>query len=144
MVTRTLGRAPLAWQFRVLGWCFLGGVAVLLISVVAIIGSGIYYEATRTKAGEVESLIERELPRGAAPEQMFSFLDAQGIEHGPVEQMDPADPALKDFGLPASTRTITAVLRNDGYSLSLVDIEITFVLDDRGLFWDYVVREVRG
>jgi hypothetical protein len=91
----------------------------------------------------VESLIERELPRGAAPEQMFSFLDSQRIEHGPVKPMDPYDPALRDFGLPLSTMTITAVVCNDGYSLAQVDVEITFVLDDRELFRDYVVREVR-
>jgi hypothetical protein len=126
-----------------LGWFFLGSLALLATAVVAIIGSGIYYEATRTRGGDVEDLIDRELPRSAATVEIFGFLDSHGIEHGSVQPLDPTHPALQDYGLPASTKTITAVLRNDGYSLALTDIEITFVLDERELYRDYVVREVR-
>jgi hypothetical protein len=138
-----LARGSLGWQWKLLGWVFLGGLGVFLIAVVGVIGSGAYYEATRTKSGEVESLIDGGLPRAAATEQIFGFLDSHGIEHGGVEPLDPNHPALKEYSLPASTQTIRAVVRNDGYSLALVDIEITFVLDERELFWDFVVREVR-
>ena len=70
------------------------------------------------------------------------FLDSRGIEHGPVEPADLENPALLDYGVVAATMTIEATVRNDGYSLSPTDIEITFILDERDLLKDYVVRQV--
>jgi hypothetical protein len=142
MVARSLARTPLPWPFRLLGWFLLGTVALVIIGGVAVIGAESYYELTRTKPADVEAIIEERLPRGASTDQVFMFLDSRGIEHGPVGPADLEDSALLDYGVVAETMTIEAIVRNDGYSLSLVDIEITFILDERGLFKDYVVRQV--
>lgn len=142
MVTRNLARQPLPWQFRLLGWFLFGTVALIVTGGLAAIGVETYYELTRTKAADVEALIEERLPRGASTDQVFSFLDSRGIEHGPVGPADLEDHALQEYGLVAGTMTVEAMVRNDGYSLSLTDIEITFILDERGLLRDYVVREV--
>ena len=142
MATRNLARGPLGWQFRLLGWLLLGTVALVVIAVVAVIGSGIYYDLTRTKAAEVEGMLDRYLPRASTADQIYTFLDSRGIEHGLVGPSAPGDPALQESDVPAGTMTIGAVVRNDGYSLALVDIAITFVLDERGLLKDYIVREV--
>jgi hypothetical protein len=131
-----------AWQFRLLGWTLFGIVALGALAGLAVIGSQVYYEATRTKTGDVEALIEEYVPRAASTEQVLTFLDSRGIEHGAVEPFYPDDPAFRDRDVPLGTSTISAIVRNDGYSLSLVDIEIDFILDERGLLVHTVVREV--
>lgn len=113
-----------------------------MIGGVVVIGSGIYYELTRTKAADVESMIEERLPRGASTDQIFTFLESRSIEHGAVGPADLEDRALQEYGLVAGTMTIDAVVRNDGYSLAHTDIEITFIIDERSLLKDWVVREV--
>lgn len=142
MGTRGMYRGSLAWPFRLIGWFLLALVVLGVIAVIAVVGSGIYYEVSRSKAGEVEDLIDRHVPLASSTDQIFTFLDSQGIEHGQVEAFDPENPALRDYGLTPGTNTISAVIRNDGYSLALVDIEITFILDERGLFKEALVREV--
>ena len=128
MVARNLARTPLPWPFRLLGWFLFGTVALIVIGGVAVIGAESYYELTRTKAADVESTIEERLPRGASTEQIFMFLDSRGIEHGPVGPATSRTPALLDYGVMAATMTIEATVRNDGYSLSLRDIEVTSFL----------------
>jgi hypothetical protein len=125
-----------------LGWLLFGTVALVVIAVVAVIGSGIYYDLTRTKAAEVEDMLDRYLPRASTADQIYTFLDSRGIEHGLVGPADPGDPALQESNVAAGTMTIRAVVRNDGYSLTHKDVEITFILDERGLLKDYVVREM--
>jgi hypothetical protein len=142
VAARNLARTPLPWPFRLLGWFLFGTVALIVIGGVAVIGAESYYELTRTKAADVESMIEERLPRGASAEQVFMFLDSRGIEHDLVAPANLEDRALEEYGLVAGTMTIDAIVPNDGYSLGLVDIRITFILDERGLFKDYVVREV--
>jgi len=142
LAARNLARQPLPWPFRLLGWFLFGTVALIVIGGVALIGSGIYYELTRTKAGEVESAIEEWLPRGASTDQIVRFLDSRGIEYDEAGAFNAQDGELLESGVPAGAITISAVLRNDGYTLNQTDIEITFILDERSLLKDYVVREV--
>jgi hypothetical protein len=119
-----------------------GTVALIVVGGVAVIGSGIYYELTRTKASEVESAIEEWLPRGASTDQIVRFLDSRGIEYDEAGAFNAQDGELLESGVPAGAITISAVLRNDGYTLNHTDIAITFILDERSLLKDYVVREV--
>jgi hypothetical protein len=119
-----------------------GTVAVIVVGGVAVIGSGIYYELTRTKAGEVESAIEEWLPRGASTDQIVRFLDSRGIEYDQAGAFNPQDGELLESGVPTGAMTINAILRNEGYALTHTDIAITFILDERSLLKDYIVREV--
>jgi hypothetical protein len=142
LATRNLARQPLPWPFRLLGWLLFGTVALIVVGGVAVIGSGIYYELTRTKPGEVESAIEEWLPRGASTDQIVRFLDSRGIEYDQAGAFNHQDGELVESGVPAGAATISAVLRNNGYTLNHTDIAITFILDERNLLKDYVVREV--
>ena len=142
MATRKLARQPLPWPFRLLGWLLFGTLALIVIGGVTLIGSGIYYELTRTKAGEVESAIEEWLPHGASTDQIVRFLDSRAIEHDQARAFNPQDDELIESGAPAGAMTISAVLRNNGYTLNHTDIAITFILDERSLLKDYEVREV--
>jgi hypothetical protein len=142
MATRTLDRRPIPWPFRMLGWLVLGAVALAMISVAAVIGAGTYYEFTRTKAGDMDGLIEKELPRGVTTEHILADLDSRGIEHGPVEASKADDRKLLDAAVPLGTNVIHAIIRNDGYSLDLVDVHMRFILDEEGKLKDHIVWEV--
>ena len=75
-------------------------------------------------------------------DQIVRFLDSRGIEYDEAGAFNAQDGELLESGVPAGAITISAVLRNDGYTLNHTDIEITFILDERSLLKDYVVREV--
>jgi hypothetical protein len=142
MATHTLYRRPVPWPFRALGWSLLAASLLVVVAFAAIVGSGGYYELTRTTDGEVRGVIERDLPARATTEQILLFLDAQGIEHGDVRLSDGQDTALLDAGVPVGTPIIIGRIRNDGYALQLRDVVVAFILDVEGLLDDYVVYEV--
>jgi len=142
MATRTLGRRPTLWPFRLFGWLFLLVLVLGLMAVVAVLGSGIYYEQTRTTAGDVEGMIEAELHNASSTDQLIRFLDRHRIEHGAVGPVDAEDPRLKDADVPDGATAISGIIRNDGYSLELVDVRMTFILDAEGTLEDWVVYEV--
>ncbi len=141
MATGTLYRRPLPWPFKVLGWLVVLAVVLALAAGATVIGAGTYYELTRTKAGDLEGLIEEELPIGATADQVISFLDAQGIEHSPVEPSRGDDSKLQEIGVPKGTMIVRAIVRNDGYSFELVDVEMRFILDQELRLADYIVWE---
>lgn len=144
MVTRTLGRKPLSWPFKLVGWLFLGIMVLGVVAFAAIVGSGMYYELTRTTEGDVEGMIEERMVTGASStDRVIAFLDARSIEHGPVSPVDVADPRLKNADVPEGATTVSAVVRNDGYALELVDVGVMFIFDARGTLADWVVWEVK-
>ncbi len=146
MSTRTLNGRPLPWPLRLLGWLFRG-VLVLLITlataaVVIMIGATAYYELTRTKAGDLDEMIEAKLPPGASADRIITVLDSEGIEHGAVEPFPGDDNRLLYAGVTKGTPVISAIVRNQGHSLEFVDVQITFILDDNGALKDHEVYEV--
>ncbi len=141
MATRTLHRRPLAWPFRMFGWLVVGLLAMGAVTGAAVIGVGSYYEFNRTKAGDVEAKIEKELPRGVTADQVLTFLDSEGIEHGSVEPSRGDDRKLQEMGVAKGTMVISAGVQNDGYSLNLVDVEMRFILDGDLKLRDYIVYE---
>ena len=143
MVTRTLGRKPLSWPFKVIGWLVLGVTILVLVGLAAGAGAGMYYEVTRTTAGDVDGMIEAELRNGSTTNQVVAFLDRHRIEHGAVEPANAADPRLEDVDVPEGASTVSGMIRNDGYSLRLVDVQMTFVLNAEGKLEDWVVWEVK-
>lgn len=142
MATRTLHRRPLAWPFRVLGWLVVIVVALAVAVGAAVIGAGTYYEMTRSKAGDLEGKIEEELTIGATADQVIGFLDSEGIEHSPVEPSRGDDRKLQEIGVAKGTMVVSAIVRNGGYSLDLVDVEMRFILDQELKVADYIVYEV--
>ncbi len=141
MATRTLHRRPLAWPFRLFGWFVVGVLALAVLAGATVIGAGTYYEFNRTKAGDMKAMIEKDLPRGVTADQVIGLLDAEGIEHGPVEPSQADDRKLQEMGVAKGTMVIKAIVRNDGYSLQLVDVEMRFILDAELKLRDYVVYE---
>ena len=141
MATRTLHRRPLAWPFRMFGWFVVGVLALAVLAGATVIGAGTYYEFNRTKAADMEALIEMELPRGVMSEQILAVLDSEGIEHGPVAPFSGDDSKLLEMGVAKGTMIISGSVRNDGYSLDLVDVEMRFILDPELKLADYVVYE---
>lgn len=141
MATRTLHRRPLAWPFRMFGWFVVGVLALAVLAGATVIGAGTYYEFNRTKAADMEALIETELPRGVMSEQILAVLDSEGIEHGPVAPFSGDDRKLLEMGVAKGTMIISGSVRNDGYSLDLVDVEMRFILDQELKLADYVVYE---
>lgn len=144
MVTRTLGRTPLSWPFKVIGWLFLGLMVLIIATFAAVVGTGMYYDLTRTTAGDVEEMIEADLVAGvSSTDRVVAFLDANAIEHGPVEPVDLEDQRLWDADPQPGWTSVSGSIPNDGYSLELVDVEVVFLLDETGRLKDYVVYEVK-
>lgn len=141
MATRTLSRRPLAWPFKMLGWCAVLVLGLAAAVGAAVIGAGTYYEITRTKAGDLERKIEKALPLGTAADQVIGFLDSEGIEHGPVEPSRGDDRKLQEIGIPMGTMVIAAMVENDGYSPDLVDVHMRFILNADLKLVDYLVYE---
>jgi hypothetical protein len=52
------------------------------------------------------------------------------------------DTKLLEAGVARGTRVIRGLVRNDGYSLGLVDVVVWFVLDNDLLMDEYIVYEV--
>jgi hypothetical protein len=142
MTTRTLGRRPVPWPFRLLGWFVLASTLLVLLALAALAGTVSYYEVTRTSDGDVRGMIEEGLREGATTNQVLSFLDSHDIEHGPVEPVDLQNRRLWDAYPQSGWMSVSGFVRNDGYSLKLVDVEMIFVLDETGRLKDYVVYEV--
>ena len=141
MATRTLHRRPLAWPFRMLGWLVVGVLALAAVTGATVIGAGTYYEFNRTKAADMEAMIEKELPPGVTADQVISVLDSEGIEHGPAGPFSGGDRKLLEMGVAKDTMIISGSVRNDGYSLDLVDVEMRFVFDANFKLQDTVVYE---
>jgi hypothetical protein len=143
MVTRTLGRKPLSWPFKVIGWLVFGVVLVGVLAFIAVVGSGVYYELSRTTSGDVEGMFEADLVPGvSSSERAIAFLDANTLEHGPATPVDLADPRLKDVDVPAGATTVSGIVRNDGYALELTDVRFTLVFDAGRTLVDWMVWEV--
>jgi hypothetical protein len=115
---------------------------LIVIAFAAIVGTGAYYELTRTTDGDIKGMVERELPVGATSDQIFFFLDTHNIQHGDVRLSAAEDKKLLDAGIPTGTPTISGIIRNDGYALQLRDVIVSFILDDEGRLDEYVVYEV--
>ncbi|HET8944262.1 MAG TPA: hypothetical protein VFO59_05725 [Dehalococcoidia bacterium] len=156
MTTRTLDTRASSWSSRIIGFLVatvsvLGLVAVIGV-VAALAGTGAYYEMNRTKSGELDEMIKTELPIGVAGTHVLSVLDAEGIQHGPIEASRADDLQLLEAGIPAGTTMISAVAVNKGHSVSFggasmnlvldqVNVEMRFVLDDAGNLKDYLIYE---
>jgi hypothetical protein len=145
MATRTYGTRPLPWPFRLLGWLFSATLVLLImaatVAAVMAISTSAYYELTRTKSGEMDGMIDKRLPVGSSPERIYAVLDEEGIEHGTVQPFPGDDLELLYAGVKAGTPVIIASVRNEGYSLELVEVQIAFVLDENGMLKDHVVYE---
>jgi hypothetical protein len=143
MVTRTLGRKPLSWPFKVIGWSVFGAVLLGLAAFAAFVGTGMYYELTRTTKGDVEGIIEADLVPGvSSADRAVALLDAKAIEHGRVGPVDVLDPQLRDMEVPDGATSVSGVIRNEGYALELVDVRFTIVFNAEGTVHDWVVWEV--
>jgi len=142
MTTHALYRGPTPWPFRLLGWLFAAVALVIVAALLAVGATGAYYEMTRTKAGEIEAMIEEGLPRVATTDQVLRFLDSHSIEHGAVRPSTGEDRGLLEAGVPTGTMTISGVVRNDGYALQLRDVVVWFILDEEGLLEAHLVYEV--
>ena len=143
MVTRTLGRAPLSWPFKVVGYLVLAIVVLVLLAGAVVSGAVVYYELTRTTAGDLDGMIEAELHSESSTDQVVRFLDSQGIEHGAVVPVDVGDPRLKDASVPEGATTVSGIIRNDGYALEHVDVRFTMIMEADGTLEDWVVWEVK-
>lgn len=142
MVTRTLHKPPLAWPFKVLGWFVVLAVGLAVAAGAAVIGASTYYEMTRTKAGDIEGMIDTKLRAGATADEVVALLDSERIEHGPVLPSSGDDRKLQEMGIPTGTMTVAAFVENDGYSLDLVDVEMRFIFDQELRLVNHVVYEV--
>ena len=144
MVTRTLGRKPLSWPFKLVGWLFVGLLMLAVAAFAAVVGSGMYYGLTRTTTGDVEEMIEQDLVADvSSTDRVLAFLDANSIEHGPVEPVDLENQRLWDADPQPGWMSVSGFIGNDGYSLELVDVEMMFVFDAEGTLKDWVVWEVK-
>ena len=142
MTTHALYRRLAPWPFRLLGWLFVVAALLIVAALLAVGGTGAYYEVTRTKAGDIEAMIEEDLSRVATTDQVLFFLDSHDIEHGAVRPSTDEDRRLLEAGVPAGTMTISGIVRNDGYALQLRDVVLWFILDDEGLLEGHLVYEV--
>jgi hypothetical protein len=128
----------------VVGWLFLGVMVVGIVGFAAVVGSGMYYEMTRTTAGDVKGMIEEDLVADvSSTDRVIAFLDSNAMEHGALTPVDLADPRLRDADVPEGATTVSGIVRNDGYALELVDVRFTFVFDAEGTLVDWVVWEVK-
>jgi len=144
MVTRTLGRKPLSWPFKVVGWLFVGFMLLVVAAFVAVVGSGMYYQLTRTTSGGVEGMIEEDLVADvSSTDRVVAFLDSNAIEHGPVEPVDLQNQRLWDADPQPGWMSVSGFIRNDGYALELVDVRMVLMFDAEGTLEDWVVWEVK-
>jgi hypothetical protein len=142
MATHTLYRSHVPWQFRLLGWFCLTAAMLVVVAFAAIVSTGAYYEFSRTTGGDVEAMIERDLPARATTEQIIFFLETHEIARGDVQPSAASDKKLLDAGVPTGTPTISGRVSNDGIALQLRDVVVSFTLDAEGLLDDYFVYEV--
>lgn len=156
MTTRTLPTRPRDLPSRMVNWLIGALTAVIVLLIIglaaAVAGHSIYYEVNRTKAGDVDEMIKKELPAGASTASILSFLDSKGIEHGPPAPAGANDLKVLETGVPRGTMVIPAIVRNEGYSLKLgkirmsllidlADVEMRFVLDEAGNLKQHMVYE---
>jgi hypothetical protein len=142
MTTQAIPKWPTPWPLRLLGWLF-GLFALLVVAAFLAIGAtGAYYELTRTTDGDVEALIESDLPERATTEQILRFLEANAMVHEGVRASTADDTRLVEAGVAPGTMTITGTLLNDGYALQLRDVEVKFILDAERKLQGYLVYEV--
>jgi hypothetical protein len=121
----------------------VGAFTLAVVAAAGVIGAGSYYEFTRTSAGDVRGMIEENVPADATTDQVLFFLDSRDIERSPIRPADPSHERLQDVDLPDGATTVSAIIRNDGYSVELVDVEMIFVLDAEGRLAEYIVYETR-
>jgi len=131
------------WRGRdVTPWVVNGGLALVLIAIVAFFGIlEIYWKLTETNVDDVRSLIDHNVSTGATTEDIYKFLDSHGIEHGMIEQGN-SDSDVTDAGYPDTTEVIGAIVRGTSHEFfSTGDILIFFILDSNHRLRDYIVTE---
>src|SRR5262245_15215155 len=134
MTSRSLNKGQLPWPFRLISWLItifmLLLVAAVTVGGAAVIGMTARYELNRTKSGDIAKIVEAKLPVGAPADRVVAVLDAEGIEHGAMEQFPGDDTDLSYAGVRNGTPIIRAIVRNEGNTVQLVDVKATFVFDE--------------
>ena len=128
-------------QFRSMGFWFFGLVALALLAFGTCTA---YWELTATRVSDVESLIEKNLPRGSTTEEIVAFLDSREIPSGEIKPFDPNVHCceLQDAGVATGTLTLSAFMEDTRHDLACAfSIHIEFILDARGRLTDHVVWE---
>jgi hypothetical protein len=120
----------------------IAGGLVLLAAILA--GLQLWWHLHRTTVGDVERLIEAHLAPGAGTQEIFAFLESEGIEHGAVGRAGDSCCYLQDAGISDDTLTISAIMQDTSRSIFIFtgDIQIYFILDSEGRMKEYLVREV--
>lgn len=121
-------------------WLLLAMLGLLPGVILALQG---YWLLTQTTVGDVESMIEENVPIGSSQEDVLSFLNDRGIEHGEVSIAGArADSLLEDAGYREGTVYIGAIMRNTSQVFfSTADIQMYFIFDENGRLKDYLVVE---
>jgi hypothetical protein len=124
-----------------MGRWFFGLVLLALLAVGACTA---YWELTATRVGDVERLLDENLPRGSTTEEIVAFLDSRDIPHHEIERCDAnlRCHELQGAGVVPGTMTFHALIEDTRSQLGCVyRIHIQFILDDRQLLQDYIVWE---
>jgi hypothetical protein len=116
------------------------GVFIACSSLVAAILGYLYFN--RTTTGDVDRLISANLAMGSTADEIFAFLDREGIAHGSIERSgDSVGPWEAQH--PPDTPVINALVRDTGWFMwTEMDISIRFYLDDNARLFDYEVVEI--
>ena len=142
MTTQAVYKWPESWPSRIIGWLIALVAFLVLAALLAVCVTAGYYELTRTKSSDVETMISAELPERANTDQIFDFFEAHGMTYGSARPSTSEDQKPANAGVPEGTMTITGTLPNDGYAIRLRDVEVWFILDSEGLLDGYLVYEV--
>jgi hypothetical protein len=145
MTTRAYNPHVSPWPLRLLAWLFRGLLMLTIMAAAGVavvaIASSAFYELTRTKAGDIEGMIDKKVPVGSSVEHINSVLDQEGFEHTAVQPFPANDLDLLYAGVREGDPVILATVENEGYSLELVDVKVAFVLDENGVLKHAVVYE---
>src|SRR5439155_10249514 len=90
---------------------YRGIAALLAVALVIVAAAWLYWWLTRTTTGELDQLINENLRPGATPEEIFAFLDAKGLDHGPIDRAGEYS-VLGEAGYHEETMVISAIARN--------------------------------
>ena len=122
-------------------------LATLLLALVlggSVVGYMAYAWRTATTTDDVRNLISKNLPVGSSADEIITFLDDQGIDHGPIDKFGNYSYG-QDFDYPADTPVIDSLWRHAAdYIVTKTDIVVLFILDSEHRLSTYEIFEVHS
>jgi len=118
-------------------------VCVFLFAVTVLAATQIYWAETRTTTDDVRSRLENNLAIGASAQDIFAFLDSQGIDHTDIEPGQYSS-TLRSAGY-GSSQFIGAIFHGAFHTwIYTTNIYVYLVLDKMQHLQTYLVEEINN